>query len=188
MHPPRSLRGQRSRAYLISSMDSKAVRTKVPSTDSPSIVHSSQVIRNTCTMHVHVQCMPIQIHGSWCHKKIGTPIFRHPRSANPRIYGTPISIFLGLRDPTRDLPPENWNSRERTTVPECMLSRNAKTVADLGGVRGVQMHPPLAASNVFLYITARVHRMIMQQWNASATTRHSYTLTYQFLTDLQTFD
>ena len=23
-------------------------------------------------------------------------------------------------------------------------------VADLGGVRGVQMHPPLAASNVFL--------------------------------------
>ena len=24
------------------------------------------------------------------------------------------------------------------------------TVADLGGVRGVQMHPPLAASNVFL--------------------------------------
>jgi len=27
----------------------------------------------------------------------------------------------------------------------------------LGGVRGVQMHPPLAASNVFLYKTARVH-------------------------------
>ena len=24
------------------------------------------------------------------------------------------------------------------------------SVADLGGVRGVQMHPPLAASNVFL--------------------------------------
>ena len=24
------------------------------------------------------------------------------------------------------------------------------TVADSGGVRGVQMHPPLAASNVFL--------------------------------------
>ena len=46
-------------------------------------------------------------------------------------------------------------------------------VADLGGVMGVQMHAPLAASNVFLYITARVHRMIMQQWNASATTRHS---------------
>jgi len=32
--------------------------------------------------------------------------------------------------------------------------------------------------------------MIMQQWNAAATTRHSYTLTdtYQFLTNLQTFD
>ena len=29
--------------------------------------------------------------------------------------------------------------------------------------------------------------MIMQQWNAATTTRHSYTLTYQFLTDLQTF-
>ena len=56
------------------------------------------------------------------------------------------------------------------------------------GVRGVQMHPPLAATNVFLYITARVHRMIMQLWNASATARHSYTLTYQFLADLQTFD
>ena len=26
----------------------------------------------------------------------------------------------------------------------------AEPVADLGGVRGVQMHPPLAASNVFL--------------------------------------
>ena len=26
------------------------------------------------------------------------------------------------------------------------------SVADLGGVRGVQMHPPLVASNVFLLI------------------------------------
>ena len=40
----------------------------------------------------------------------------------------------------------------------------------------------------FAYITARVHQMIMQQWHAATTTRHSYTLTYQFLTDLQTFD
>ena len=38
----------------------------------------------------------------------------------------------------------------------------------------------------FAYITARVHQMIMQQWHAATTTRHSYTLTYQFLTDLQT--
>ena len=30
--------------------------------------------------------------------------------------------------------------------------------------------------------------MIMQQWHAATTTRHSYTLTYQFLTDLQTFE
>ena len=29
--------------------------------------------------------------------------------------------------------------------------------------------------------------MVIQQWNAATTTRHSYTLTYQFLTDLQTF-
>ena len=63
-----------------------------------------------------------------------------------------------------------------------------KSVADLGGVRGVQMHPPLAASNVFLCKLLRVHQMIIQQWNAATTTRHSYTLTYQFLTDLQTFD
>ena len=28
--------------------------------------------------------------------------------------------------------------------------------------------------------------MIIQQWNAATITRHSYTLTYQFLTDLQT--
>ena len=40
----------------------------------------------------------------------------------------------------------------------------------------------------FAYITARVHQMIIQQWHAATTTRHSYTLTYQFLTDLQTFD
>ena len=30
-----------------------------------------------------------------------------------------------------------------------MQSHPLHTVADLGGVRGVQMHPPLAASNVF---------------------------------------
>ena len=29
--------------------------------------------------------------------------------------------------------------------------------------------------------------MVIQQWNAATTTRHSYTLTYQLLTDLQTF-
>jgi len=39
-------------------------------------------------------------------KKIGTPIFRHRHSMNPRIFSTPI---LGLCDPTHDLPLENWN-------------------------------------------------------------------------------
>ena len=40
---------------------------------------------------------------------------------------------------------------------------------------------------IFAYVTARAHQMIIQQWHAATTTRHSYTLTYQFLTDLQTF-
>ena len=56
------------------------------------------------------------------------------------------------------------------------------TVADLGGVRGG------TNATIFAYIIARVHQMIMQQWHVATTTRHSYTLTYQFLTDLQTFD
>ena len=37
-------------------------------------------------------------------------------------------------------------TRARTTP---WLQQLAVSVADLGGVRGVQMHPPLAASNVF---------------------------------------
>ena len=66
----------------------------------------------------------------------------------------------------------------------CLL----EAVADLGGVRGMQMHPLWRLVMYFAYITARVHQMIMQQWHAATTTRHSYTLTYQFFTDLQTFD
>ena len=31
-----------------------------------------------------------------------------------------------------------------------MKSGNVNSVVDLGGVRGAQMHPPLAASNLFL--------------------------------------
>ena len=41
---------------------------------------------------------------------------------------------------------------------------------------------------LFAYITVRVHQMVMRQWHAATTTRHSYALTYQFLTDLQMFD
>jgi len=40
-----------------------------------------------------------------------------------------------------------------TTIHWCSKHLHVKqqsAVADLGGVRGVQMHPPLAASNVFL--------------------------------------
>ena len=44
-----------------------------------------------------------------------------------------------------------------------------------------------AVECIFAYVTARVHQMIVQQWHAATTTRHSYTLTYQFLTDLQMF-
>lgn len=39
----------------------------------------------------------------WCHQKIGIPNFWHPCSNNPKICGTPIPIFLGLRDSTFDL-------------------------------------------------------------------------------------
>jgi len=46
----------------------------------------------------------------------------------------------------------------------------------------------VASNYIFAYITAQVHQMIMQQWHAATTTRHSYSLTYQFFTDLQTFD
>ena len=53
------------------------------------------------------------------------------------------------------------------------LDLDGVAVAGKGGANA----PPFGGSNVFLYITARVHRTIMQQWNASAITRHSYTLT-----------
>ena len=50
----------------------------------------------------------------------------------PRIRGEGVpengsADNLGLRDPIRDLRPENWNTRERTTVPG-VLSRNAEEV------------------------------------------------------------
>ena len=35
-------------------------------------------------------------------------------------------------------------------IDQCYLLTSTQPVADSGGVRGVQMHPPLAASNVFL--------------------------------------
>ena len=57
-------------------------------------------------------------------------------------------------------------------------------MADLRGAR-VQMHSPLTASNVFL--RTYLHESIIQQCHAATTTRHNYTLTYQFLTDLQMF-
>jgi len=52
------------------------------------------------------------------------PHFPYPHAMNPRIFGTPIPIFLGLHDPTRDLHPENWNPCEQTTIPS-VLSTNA---------------------------------------------------------------
>jgi len=70
MHPPRSLRGQRSRAYLLSSVDTvclewkgtKVATTKVPSTVHLvcSIAHSSHAIRDTCMYYIctmYVLCM-----------------------------------------------------------------------------------------------------------------------------------
>jgi len=62
-----------------------------------------------------------------------------------------------------------------------------KAVADLGAVRGVQMHPPLVASNVFFVhnCTSPSNDLCssgMQQQQPGTA------LTYQFLTDLQTSD
>jgi len=61
-------------------------------------------------MHVHVH---EALEGNVT-KKIGTLIFRHPRATNPRLFSTPIPIFIGLHDPSRDLRPENWNPCECT--------------------------------------------------------------------------
>ena len=59
-------------------------------------------------------------------------------------------------------------------------------MADYGGKGGAN----LAASNVFFaHITARVHQMIIQQWHAATTIRHSLIHTHvSVLTDLQMFD
>jgi len=84
------------------------------------------------------------------------------------------------------------NESALAVVPVRSLSSNVSKyelaitdpVADLGGVRGVQMHPPLVASNVFC-----VHNCTSPSNDyAAVATKHSYILTYQFLTDLQAFD
>ena len=50
------------------------------------------------------------------------------------------------------------------------------------------MHPLWQLVVHFCVRNCTSHQMVMQQWHAATTTRHSYTLAYQFLTDLQTFD
>ena len=50
-----------------------------------SIVHSSRVIRDTCTMYVHVQCMPTRVQGSRIHW--------------PQVPESPSPGSLGLRSP-----------------------------------------------------------------------------------------
>jgi len=52
----------------------------------------------------------------------------------------------------------SWNSAyQRTCIPVAIILKENQTlctgysVVDLGGVKGVQMHPPLAASNVLLH-------------------------------------
>jgi len=83
MHPPQSLRGQRSYAYLISS--EATVCYTFPAVKGSqnfivhSIVHSSRAIRDTCTMYVHVQYTPIRVHGSQ------VPGSRVPGSPIPRV-------------------------------------------------------------------------------------------------------
>ena len=46
-----------------------------------SLVHSSRVIRDTCTMYVHVQCMPIRVQGSQIHGSRVVP--------SPQVPGSP---------------------------------------------------------------------------------------------------
>ena len=62
------------------------------------------------------------------------------------------------------------------------------TLADSGGVRGVQMHPPLAASNVVCVHNCTSPSNDYAGVACSNNNQASYTLTYQFLTDLRTFD
>ena len=62
------------------------------------------------------------------------------------------------------------------------------TVANLGGVRGVHFWRLVMYFCINNCMSTSIFEMVIQQWNAATTTRHSYTLTYQFLTDLQTFD
>jgi len=77
---------------------------------------------------------------------------------------------------------DNSSYRVKNTVRLLIKGSHRLSVADLGGVRGVQMHGHFCVHNC----TSR--QMIIQQWHTATTTRYSYTLTYQFLTDLQTFD
>ena len=64
----------------------------------------------------------------------------------------------------------------------CVIAVKGDTPS--GGFRGGCIFTPLwRLVMYFAHITARVYQMIMQQWHAPTTTRHSYTLTYQFLTD-----
>ena len=61
------------------------------------------------------------------------------------------------------------------TKTQDIIFTTAGAVADLRGVKGVQI-PLWWLVMYFAYIFARVHKMIIQQWHAATTTRHSYTL------------
>ena len=98
--------------------------------------------------------------------------------------GLPSSPPLSSEHSPPDRSAPEVVCRTKANTDGKLVSAYQYPVADLGGVKGMKMHPPLAASNVFF---ARVHQMIMHQWHAATTTRHNYTLTYQFLTYLQTF-
>ena len=57
------------------------------------------------------------------------PQIWHPRPNNPRICGTPIPIFLGLRDSTFDFPPENWHPHVNERWQRLKHSRTSTSLA-----------------------------------------------------------
>ena len=64
-------------------------------------------------------------------------------------------------------------------------------MADLGGVRGVQMHPPLVASlsiDVVLHTLPAGSSIGRGLGTRLQQPELTYTLTFQFLTDFQTFE
>jgi len=108
---------------------------------------------------------------SWLHEREGCQC-----ASQKQVSIIPIGLVLNIN--------YHGNTSNKYCI-ICKLSEVPKAVADLGGVRGVQMYPPLVASNVFC-----IHNCTSpsNDYAAVACSNNNHTLTYQFLPDLQTFD